>query len=165
MESTEILDSDDSLLLSRRRKLLPTWIKVFVWIFLLFGVMMPVSLIFGIMGLGFSLSLYGLDSLDPFSPVGLFITLLFTLKGLVAFGLWTEKDWAVRVALVDAVLGILLCVMVMLILPFLNAQDGLNLTFRLELFALVPYFSKMQKIKVDWDNRGNSLNPDTALGA
>ena len=80
----------------RRRDLLPLWIKIFIWIFLIFGTILPVILILGIIGINFNLSLYGLETTQPLSLIGLLITILFALKGIVAFGLWMEKEWAIK---------------------------------------------------------------------
>lgn len=137
----------------RRRDLLPTWIKVFVWIFLIFGVTVPVVLILGVVGMNFNLSLYGLETIRPLSLIGIFITILFGLKGVVAFGLWTEKEWAVNLAIVDAIIGIIVCVFVMLILPFIGDTNGMNISLRLELIPLIPYLIKMRKIKNEWLER------------
>jgi len=134
----------------RRRDLLPTWIKVFTWIFLIFGAIAPLVPIMGIMGVGFNLSLYGLETMNPISLIGIFITCLFALKGVVAFGLWTEKEWAVNFAIIDAIIGIIVCVFVMIILPFLINSNGMKISLRLELIALIPYLLKMRKIKPEW---------------
>lgn len=137
----------------RRRDLLPTWIKVFVWIFLIFGAIVPVVLILGIVGMDFNLSMYGLETTRPISLIGIFITFLFALKGFVAFGLWTEKEWAVNLAITDAILGIIVCVFVMVILPFISNSGGMNINLRLELIPLIPYLIKMRKIKIAWLER------------
>jgi len=57
---TDLLDLSDSNV--RRRNLLSWWIKIFIWIFLVFGVIIPVALIFGIMGKKFQISLYGIET-------------------------------------------------------------------------------------------------------
>ncbi len=137
----------------RRRDLLPTWIKIFVWIFLIFGAAIPIILILGAIGMNFSISLYGLQTMNPFSLVGLFLTLLFILKGIVAYGLLTEKEWAVKFAIIDAVIGILVCILVTAILPFLGNNNGMNISFRLELIPLILYLIQMKKIKSEWEKR------------
>jgi hypothetical protein len=137
----------------RRRDLLPTWIKVFVWIFLIFGAIVPIVMILGIIGMNFNLSLYGLETMRPISLTGIFITILFALKGIVAFGLWTEKKWAVNLATIDAIIGIIVCVFVMAILPFISNSNEMNVSLRLELIPLIPYLIKMRKIKIEWLER------------
>lgn len=136
--------------LARRRDLLPTWIKVFVWIFLGFGVMVPIIIVLGLLGWRFELSLYGISTYTPFSIIGIIITLLFTLKAIVAFGLWTEKDWGPKLAIIDGILGVLVCIFVM-ILPLVFPGDNINFNFRLELALLIPYLLNMFKLKSEWE--------------
>lgn len=152
MTESQILDEDLSQNRERRRKLLPIWIKVFLWIFLVSGVIAPLGLILGFMGIYFNMGLYGLETTDPLSVTGLVITLMFTLKGAVSFGLWTEKDWAINLAIIDAILGILACAFVMFALPYM--ASGFQSPWRLELLLLIPYLVKMQKIRNEWENRG-----------
>jgi len=129
----------------RRRALLPLWIKIFLWIFLLFAALVPFGLIFDLLDFRFFLSLYGLETGKPLSSIGLVISFLMVIKGIVAFGLWTEKDWAVILAIVDAILGIIVCILVMALLP--------SNTFRLELLVLLPYLIKMTRIRAEWAAR------------
>jgi hypothetical protein len=131
----------------RRRDLLPGWIKVFTWIFLIFGAMMPIVLILGIVGMNFQISLYGLETNQPLSLIGIFLTAIFALKGVTAFGLWTEKEWAVQIAILDAVFGIILCIYLTILS---SATDSFGNNIRLEILILIPYLIKMIKIKSDW---------------
>ncbi len=132
----------------RRKKLIPLWIKIFTWIFLVFGVLIPFRLLFGILGSNFEMSLYGLETSEPFSVTGITVFVLFLLKGIVSFGLLKEKDWAINLALVDAITGIVVCIFLM-IYPSIEGNGGFN--FRLELIFLVPYLLKMREIKPAWD--------------
>jgi len=138
---------------ARRRDLLPIWIKIFLWIFMIAGCIVPIGLVFSILGISFSLSLYGLETNDGFSITGIVIMTLFAIKGAVSISLWTEKGWAISLALFDAILGIAVCVFVMLILPFLN-DTGPRLMIRLELIAIIPYLIKMKAIKDEWERIG-----------
>ena len=134
----------------RRRELLPTWIKVFIWIFLVFGAIVPIVLVLGLTGLRVNIALYGLETIEPYSYLGLLIISIFILKGLTAFGLWWEKDWGVNLAIVDAILGICICGFVMLIIPLLGNGRVVNFNIRLELIPLIPYLFKMLKIRLPW---------------
>jgi hypothetical protein len=129
----------------KRRDLLPIWIKIFIWIFLIFGVFVPIGLISGVLGYSFSSSMYGLDSYYTFTPTGIILLGIFSLKAIVAYGLWTEKTEAVDYAIVDAMIGIFLCIAVMI----MGVSYG-NFIFRLELLFLIPYYLKMKAIKDDW---------------
>ena len=148
--SDEILDSNfGGQTFVRRRSLLPVWIKIFTWIFLIFGVAAPFALMFGLLGIHFQLSLYGLETNDPISLIGLFLIGIFLYKGITAFGLWMEKSWAIIAGQIDAVLGIVVCIFVMFINPFLNS---FKINIRLELLLLIPFLIKLGKIKKDWLN-------------
>lgn len=154
MNNTEdtILDDELTKPKMRRRKLLPLWIKIFTWIFLITGLIIPIGLIVGAMGHEFTVSLYGLQTTAVYTPLGFVLIALFALKGVTSFGLWTEKDWAIKLASIDAILGIAVCAGVMLILPFTGAEGKINLSIRLELVALIPYLIFMKNIKSKWLN-------------
>ena len=133
---------------SRRRTLLPLWIKIFCWIFMTTGALAVFGLIASLFSYQLQVAMYGLQSNGLLSPLGLFIAFLFLLKGLAAFGLWTEKDWAIHLGMADAIIGILVCTVVVLVLPFLEPQP--SFVFRLELVLLAPYLRKLWKIKPVW---------------
>ncbi|RNI25859.1 hypothetical protein [Rufibacter latericius] len=135
----------------RRRDLLPWWIKAFTWIFLLMAAIVPIGVVMGLMGLSFSVSLYGFETTNPISPTGITLTLLIFLKGVTAFGLWTEKDWAVRIGTLDAVIGLVACGVAMFVLPFVDRSEGFVFNFRLEPILLVLYLLKLLKIKPYWE--------------
>lgn len=153
MTDPGLLDDQLSPRPERRRKLLPLWIKIFLWIFIVFGVFVPVVLIMGIFGLETTLSLYGLETQQPFSVSGLLLTAIFTIKGAVSYGLWTEKDWAVKLAIADAIIGIITCSVIMIGLPILIENSSFGFNIRFELIALIPYLLKMMKIKDEWERR------------
>ena len=145
---TDVLDEPFLKTEVRKRKdLLPGWIKVFMWIFLISGALSPFAFILGILGNITYLSLYGFETNEALSIPGVVITLLFALKGITSYGLLTEKDWAIKVGIADAVLGIVLCTASM-VYVIINA----GFTLRLELLLLIPYLNKMLKIKGQWEN-------------
>ena len=151
MEQNTTFDEVDNSkkAIKRRRDLLPIWIKIFTWIFLIFGI---ISIIIPILGLFLEkvdLSLYGLSTTSAFSPIGIAIVLLFLFKGIVAYGLWFEKKWAVQFAIIDAIIGIVVSSYVMIIQPFIDGTRNFNI--RLELVALIPYLMKMRKIQKQWE--------------
>jgi len=134
----------------RRKDLLPWWVKVFIWIFLIFGAIAPFALIAGIMGYDFEISLYGLETNKPISIIGLSLILIFSFKGITAYSLLKEKNWAVTLGIMDAIAGIALCSLAM-IYPLVNTTSGTNFSFKLELLLLIPYLLKMIKIKPEWE--------------
>jgi hypothetical protein len=124
-----------------RKKLIPKWILVFSWIFLVIGGIAILGFVASLFMANYKVALYGLESDNSTSPIGLLVTFLFVFKGIVAFGLLREKDWAVNAAIADAVIGILVCIGTMIALPF---------QFRLELALLIPYLLKMLKLRPIW---------------
>ena len=134
----------------RRRDLLPWWVKVFIWIFLIFGAIAPLALIAGIAGFNFEISLYGLEANEPFSIIGISLILIYIFKGVTAYSLLKEKNWAVTLGIMDAIIGIAFCSLAT-IYPLINSGSGANFSFRLELLLLIPYLLKMIKIKSEWE--------------
>lgn len=124
-----------------RKKLVPKWIIVFCWIFLILGGFAILAFFASFFISNYVVSLYGLESHNSTSPLGLFLTFLFAFKSAVAFGLLREKDWAVNAAIADAVIGIVICVYVMF---------AVKPALRLELVALIPYLLKMNKLRTLW---------------
>jgi hypothetical protein len=146
----EVLHREIINVTNRRRALLPWWIKSFIWVFLIFGAIAPFALIFGIMGSNFQVALYGLQTNHPLSLKGLFLITLFLFKGVVAYGLWTEKNWAIYLGIIDAAIGIATSLFMMLIYPLIGDTAQFVLNIRLELIALIPYLLKMKKIEKTW---------------
>jgi hypothetical protein len=147
--------------LGRRRNLLPVWIKIFVWMFLLFGALVPFGVLLGLLKFNFQLSLLGIATNNPISKAGLFLIVLFSLKGVTAFGLWTEKKWAVALAKIDAIISIVICVGVM-IYPLFSPLSSFNL--RLELIAIIPYLIKMNGIQKEWESFGEATASEPTTG-
>lgn len=146
----EVLDESITPNLKIRRSLLPTWIKIFLWIFMVFSLLVPIGLVLGLFGISFSLAMYGLETNNSLSLMGLAISVLFAIKGAVSFGLWMEKNWAVKLAVVDAIVGIVICAIMMVLVPLV--EPGFSVNIRLELIALIPYLRFMKKIEVQWDS-------------
>jgi hypothetical protein len=152
MQETQInLLTDELIQFNRipRKKLLPLWIKIFAWIFLIFGAFAPLMVVLGILGYPAQLALYGLQTNEPFSVIGITIILLFIIKGITAFGLLKEKPWAIKIGMADAVIGIAICTFFMLY-TMINSEA--NFSLRVELIALIPYLLKLKKIKTEWEN-------------
>lgn len=133
---------------STRKTLLPWWIKVFVWIFLIFLLVSPVALLMGILGYDFQLALYGMETHEPLSTSGLLIAFLFGFKGIVSLALLKEKRIAIALASIDAFMGIGICIFVMAD----QYMTSSNISFRLELLLLIPYAVKVWNIRKEWLN-------------
>jgi len=129
--------------------LLPWWIKVFMWIFLVGGVFVIGIAAAAVFGITATLSIYGFDTSEIVSPVGILLVIVYSIKAVTSYGLIAQKDWAIKIGLVDASLGIFLCLVAM-IYPFLYGQW--NFSLRLELALLFPYLLRLLRIRVEWEN-------------
>lgn len=133
-----------------RRALLPIWIKVFCWIFMFFGLVMLIVPVFMILDMPIDLAIYGLATNNIYSWVGVVIVAIFGFKAFSAYSLWFEKDNAIVLSKIDAIVGIVICIAVMIFKPMLVKSAGLE--FRIELILLIPYYLKLNKIEYAWDN-------------
>jgi hypothetical protein len=151
------LDDLEELLLPRRRTLLTWWLKIFSYFFLFAGMaavaMYPMMFL---MGSDYQVALYGLESSDKRSFITLVVIVLFLLKGTAAYGLLFEKDWAIEVGLVDAAVGILVCLFVGLYTMI--GRGSYIASFRLELVLLIIYLIKLLKIQAIWKKSPAGLN-------
>lgn len=132
-----------------RRALLPLWIKIFCWFFMVFGVAAVCCLVMGLLGMNADLSFYGLETNQPLSVLGLSLIAIALFKGFCAFSLWFEKDNAIILSKIDAILGIAVCTFTAIIIPIMSPTPGLSL--RLELLFLIPYLIKLIKIGKKWN--------------
>ena len=114
--------------------------------------MAPVQLILAVFDINLNMSIYGLEMMLPLSLIDLSILFLFQLKGIVAYGFHQETDWAVDIAIIDGVIGSIICIFIMLVLPFIEEQNEMN-GIRLELIPLALYLIKMIQIRKDWNER------------
>jgi hypothetical protein len=144
----DILDSIPTPKINRRA-LLPLWIKIFIWIFIAFGVLAPIAFILGLAGFTFSLSMYGLETNQPISLIGILVISIFLLKGVTAYGLWTEKDWAITFGQIDAVIGLAICTLVMFGVQLPGGVE-VRTNFRVEILLLIPYLVKLQRLRKIW---------------
>ncbi|MFD1605829.1 hypothetical protein ACFSJW_04435 [Flavobacterium artemisiae] len=133
-----------------RRKLLPWWIKVFCWIFMILSVFAIGTLITNLFVDNVNLSIYGFSTNNAYSGVGFFIIAIMLLKGFAAFSLWFERPNAIMIAKIDAIVGVAICIASMFILPFTTANGHFSL--RLEIILLIPYYLKVNNIEYEWDN-------------
>ncbi len=130
-----------------RKQLLPVWIKIFGWFFLIAGITTPVFITLGLITHSYGGTIYGIEADSIYSVEGVAIALIFLYKGIVAFGLLKQKDWAILTGIADAVLGIVICCAVMIY----SVIYSYGFSFRLELAALIPYLLKLMKIKSQWE--------------
>jgi len=157
MVDADILDSFGSELqvLPRRRALLPWWVKLFIWIFMVAGLLaVPIFiLIVTKKNSNYLISLYGLTSKSPFSFLGILLTMVLVFKGIVSFSLWTERNWAVSLAIFDAIMGIIICLFAMLKFQFLGSLPEDSFNFRPEILILILFLLKLINIRSEWHKR------------
>ncbi|MCC9064338.1 hypothetical protein [Flavobacterium piscisymbiosum] len=132
-----------------RRKLLPWWIKIFCWFFMILTVCAVGALIMNIFIPTVNIAIYGFSSNTAFSGTGMFIIAIMLLKGFAAYSLWFEKPNAISIGKIDAICGVVICIAAMFALPFMNSN---NFMFRLEILLLIPYYMRLNKIEYEWDN-------------
>lgn len=155
-DEPEVLDSFfTQKQLTRRRALLPWWIKAFSWLFMIFGGLAMASVLLGVLGMKVDLAFYGLETDQPLTVTGLSVIAIGMLKGAAAFSLWTEKAYAITLGQVDAFLGIVICFIVMMY-PLFDGQDGFRFNFRAELLLLIPFLLKLRKIQPQWNQEDAS---------
>ncbi|TDW52196.1 hypothetical protein EV144_101884 [Flavobacterium sp. 270] len=135
-----------------RRKLLPWWMKTFCWIFMILSIVAIGGLLSTPFFPNFHLSIYGFETNTPISGIGIFIIAIMIFKGYAAYSLWFEKENAINIGKIDAILGIVICVASMFFAPLASGPENNILPLRLEILLLVPYYWKLNKIEYTWDN-------------
>jgi hypothetical protein len=145
MDTQQDILTQEIFVVQPRRMLLPLWVKIFIWIFIVLGAITPIGYILGSMGANFHFSIFGLDSNEPFSIQGMILFCLFVYNGIVAYMLWTEKKLAVAMALVAAYLNGLVCVGTMAM-----ALTNGNINLRLELIPIFFFIKKLRSIRDIW---------------
>jgi hypothetical protein len=137
----------------RRRDLIPVWMKPFIFLFMLFGITSLYGIWRNIIGNDSETSIYGLEAFTIFSAMGIFLKSIMFFKAITAFGLWMEKDWAIKFGIIDAVFGLIVCIMVMVVLPFVEIVEGVNrVNFRFEVLLLIPYLIQLIRMRKAWDD-------------
>ncbi|SIN76081.1 hypothetical protein [Chitinophaga niabensis] len=126
-----------------RTDLLPWWIRYCNWLFILGIITVPMALILSLLGNdNMYLAAYGLTARNFFSPAGIVLAGVFLFNAFTAYALLTESDWAIDIAIADALIGITLCSYTM------SATPGL---FRYELIPLALFLGKLLGIRRKWE--------------
>lgn len=118
---------------------------------MIFGVLIPMEFVaafaFNFNG---KLALYGVETMEPLSVVGLILSALFLLKAVVGYGLWFEKDWAITLGLIDVAIGFIACICVMFIFPMTGFLGAENMTFRLEILFVGLFLYALLRVRRQW---------------
>lgn len=127
-----------------RKELIPLWIKIFGWLFIVFGALVTLIAAYSaVTRTAAEFALYGLTvSGSIYNPVALFVAFLIMAHGVCAFGLLFGKSWGVISCMVLGYISIAVCIVSMFI--------GEGFTIRLEIAFLIPYLIKLHKIRDQW---------------
>lgn len=131
-----------------RKTLIPKWIKVFGWIFLVMGCMIPlIPIISPLLNQPASYEIFGLKYQgSPFAPMAILISTIVLSLSVSAYGLLFGKNWGVNACLITGYLGMAICIFTMV---YYGVTEHL-IEFRLELLLQIPYVRKLHKIRTDW---------------
>lgn len=140
-----------------RKQLIPIWIKMFGWLFIISGSLVPLYVIYGaVTGVEGTFGLYGLEGTGSVtSPLPIAIMLLFVAHAVCAYGLLFGKSWGVNACIALAYISVLLC----LVPTIIEIARHSSLFFRLELIILIPYLVKLHKMLPGWN--GQNSDPAT----
>jgi hypothetical protein len=130
-----------------RRKLIPLWIKVFGWIFMVMGAVIPLlAIVAAVIGQPTSYEIFGLQYRgSPFHPMALLISAIILSLAVSAYGLLFGKPWGLSACLITGYGGAAICLGTTV---YSIAQGSLNI--RLELLVHIPYLMRLHKIKPLW---------------
>lgn len=133
-----------------RRDLLPIWMKVFCWFFMFMGLLSAISFIQGLFGSSAGIEFYGLNDDSTLSLKGLVLTAVLIFKAFTTYSLWFQKDYAITLGKIDAVSGVIICIIIMALSPSMREE---TFTIRFEICLLTPYYFKLNKIGDAWHKR------------
>ena len=130
-----------------RKKLVPLWIKIFGWIFMVMGAVIPLlAIVAAVSGQPASYEIFGLRHHgSPFHPMALVICAILLSLAVSAYGLLFGRSWGVNACIATGYGGIAICLGTM---AYAISQG--SFAFRLELVAQVPYLIRLHKIKPLW---------------
>jgi len=149
---SSIFDETDAFILPPRRALLPWWIIFFCWFFI---ILCPFDFIFMVLQhSGRDLSMYGVEAKTGFTFKEVFSLVNSLLTLVVAYGLLREKDWAVNIAIINALISVA-DGLFSINDPAAGVQDDIDMaiswfTLAFGLIMLGIYLLKLFRIRQDW---------------
>jgi hypothetical protein len=131
-----------------RKKLIPLWIKIFGWIFIVMGIAVPfLFMVAPFVSQPATYEIFGLSHQgSPFDPMALLIAAIIFSLAISAYGLLFGKPWGLNACLITGYGGVLICLGTM---AYSLIAIG-TLTIRLELIAQIPYLLKLHTVKPLW---------------
>lgn len=135
----------------RRRHLMPRWMIVFCWFFMLLAFPLVINLYLLLDSYIYvKPPIYGLDKVGFIPFVDFYGHFLLLFKAVVAFSLWTERRFAVSLAFVDAYAGLAVHATVYYVLPFFGEGPSLTTGSIVEMAMLLPYLLILYQMKAQW---------------
>ncbi|CAM2069793.1 hypothetical protein SCOR_30740 [Sulfidibacter corallicola] len=149
--TSEVTDVDE--IAAVRKALLPMWIVIFSWLFLIVGVGTALIWLFSaISGGQFSSSFFGFEASAPaFHPYSLGLLGLYTYAAALAGGLLLKLRWAPKAGILWCLVGSTMCIISTVLSQFT--------VFRLEILVLIAFLIKLKAIRPVWEN-GPQLDVD-----
>ena len=133
-------------LIAYRKSLVPRWIKVFGWIFIVMAAAIPIMwCVYPFLKLSqpARFEIFGLYAVgSPYFYGAILIQSIIVFLGVSAYGLLFGKSWGLIACLINGYLGIAICLFTMF-------MSGLT-SLRLEPLIQVPYLIKLHKIRGLW---------------
>ena len=131
-----------------RKALIPLWIKIFGWLFIVMGALVPFFYIGAIIfGFTASYTMFGLEYQgNAWAFMPLLISAIVLLNGLCAYGLLFGKDWGLTACIVFGYIGLALTLGTMVFEVIVNG----SMMIRLEPIIQIPYLIKLQRLKARW---------------
>lgn len=154
-QSSTIIEAPKKKKIAYRRELIPLWIKVGCWVFMLLGVLVPFAAAYGFMGHDFDMAIYGITTDEPTSKVGLLIFAFFIYKAVVGYALWTEKIWAINIGKADAAMGAVICA-AMIAIPYFTYNEEMKAQTPQLMLQLMPslfFFKALGEMELVWETR------------
>ncbi|MFI2742815.1 hypothetical protein ACG2LH_08755 [Zhouia sp. PK063] len=135
----------------KRKHLLPWWFKAFTYVFIALGIVAILGLVLGVLGFSFPVTLYGIETDEPISLIGVLLFVLFIFKGFTAFIILRGRSWAIPLAELDAIVGISLCLCSLIILPYVGIHQKSAILTIPQFLLLIIYIVNIEKIKTTWN--------------
>ncbi len=130
--------------MNERYKILPLWIKIFSWIFLI-SILSPAAFIAGYFVGDIKFDLFGLAYKgSAFQPISICLIFLLTFHGVVALGLILGKRWGVDAGIVCGIIGGL-CSIAGMIIKHVQGVMHFEFSLPLQVFFIISLSGIRQK--------------------
>lgn len=129
-----------------RKDLIPTWIKVFSWLFLITGILGLFGLLSYVFNPLLNINIYDINLKENSFILSMFSTLIIIFNGFTAYLILKKEDKAIEIARINALIGIVICITS----TFLNLYLYDEFKIRIEIIFIWFFYKKMDEIKLRW---------------